>query len=93
MTTTLTVPIDSEKKTLLKSLAKKDGVTVTFLINQLIDFYEKGEVTFKLVQKDVDEGILENDLEFEEVARKMDFALSKIDISKIPSAEEQLKNW
>ncbi len=92
--TTLTIPIDSEKKKVFKASAKKNGMTVTFLINQFIDAYQKGKFSMELVPKeDSDFMIIEKDKDLSELSDNLSKKLnSKFKDEDFESMEDQLKS-
>jgi len=55
---TITFQVNSEKKEKLKALAQEQGVTVTFLLNQLIDYFEAQKLKFSLVKEEWDDTIM-----------------------------------
>lgn len=54
--TTLTVNVDEEIKAQAQEFAKKDWITLTFLLNQLLLLYNNWKVKFSVtVEEDFDE--------------------------------------
>ncbi len=88
--TTLTIPINAQKKKALKSRIKKEGITATFLINKLIDFYQNGNFSFELVSKS-DGLVFEENKELGIVSDRLHTKLAKkFKNETFPSLEEQL---
>ncbi|GEM_PF-3048031 len=80
---TLTIAIDPHLKFAVQKNLKKEGTTLTFLIHQAIKAYLKGKIHFEMVQED---------LKYTQLSRRLSKLLEKVDVSTLPSLEEQLSD-
>ena len=82
--TTLTINVDDKVKQKAQILSKKDGATLTFVINQFLKLYINNEIKFSL-NKDEEE--------FLNLSNKLtNIAKEKINSQKLPSLVSQLKD-
>lgn len=82
--TTLTISVDNKTKEIAQKISKKEGVTLTFLINQFLKAYTQGGFSFALLNK--------SDKDFIDLSNQLTIlADKKIDISKLESLADQLK--
>jgi len=80
---TLTVNIDGRVKKRAQKMARRDGITLTFAVTQLLQAYVEGEFTFGLVPN--------KDHEYKKLSKKLTkLARRKIDVRNLPSLEKQL---
>lgn len=79
---TITVHIDEKLKKSVAKTAKKQGITLTFLVNQLFKAYQEDRVGF---------GVITYDDEIESLSRELDvLAKKKLKGKKFPPLEDQL---
>ncbi len=99
--TTLTFQLPDETKRTLKQRAKSENVTITFYLNQLINYANEKRLRFSLIEpkdifdetKDPDYMLLEKNPEIKELVEDLGNALDKKYKNKtFPSLEEQLKD-
>lgn len=82
--TTLTISVENKTKEIAQKISKKEGVTLTFLINQFLKAYAQGNFSFALLSKD--------DKDFIDLSRQLtNLAENKIDVNKLESLADQLK--
>ena len=79
---TITIHVDDQLKTAVQSKTKKNGFTLTFLINQLLKSYNEGKVRFEMIS---DEQLFQN--LSAELTKEIE---SKIRPHSLPSPEGQL---
>lgn len=85
--TTLTINIPADLKSEIQKKAKKEWVTLTFLTQQFYNAYLEWKAKFWLITEEV-----RDEIEYRKTLKKLSEALKKVDFSKIPSLEEQLKD-
>lgn len=79
---TLTIHIDEKLKRSVAKTAKKQGLTLTFLVQQLFKAYQEEKIGFEMISYDAEMDRLTRELD--EVVRK------KFKGKKFPSLEQQL---
>jgi antitoxin component of RelBE/YafQ-DinJ toxin-antitoxin module len=86
--TTLTVNIDDQIKSQAQKKTEKDGVTLTFVVNQCLKAYASNEMKFKLM---IDHETTLVDDETIYLTKEIEKQLAKkVNFDKLPSLKEQL---
>lgn len=78
---TITIHIDEQLKNSVQKNTKKEGITLTFLINQLLKAYDKGKIHFEIAQENS---------EYKKLSKQLTQLTKTINKNELPPLEDQL---